>query len=281
MKTKAFLVAMVGILLAYAPVMAGNFYVGKIPAPGSGDRFLLQSNKVWIGNIPGPGGREGETLINERNSDSCKLLNKWGLVLDEWKNGNAEHNMTPAEILVFATQENDGNVAAMLVKMEMSQRLITVGQKWNNDFEYRLLEPMSYGANQADRCRWYGYAPNMVGESYQNSLDESRGLTFKETFMKSTDNQGNWTEFQELYVACAQFMNDNLGLNTSYETKPSSSGYYHDFSVTPENRDKYVAAVQLLFEVVGSPLADKDLFKKSGTPSIINYDAPEKFCQCQ
>lgn len=50
MKTKAFLVAMVGILLAYAPVMAGNFYVGKIPAPGSGDRFLLQSNKVWIGN---------------------------------------------------------------------------------------------------------------------------------------------------------------------------------------------------------------------------------------
>lgn len=218
---------------------------------------------------------------NERNGDLCGLLAKWGLVLDEWKDGNAEHNLAPAEIIVLATQENDGNVVTMLAKMEISQRLITVGQKWNNDFEYRLLEPMNYGSNQSDRCRWYGYVPNMVGESYQNSLEESRGLTFKEAFLKSTDNQGNWQEFQDTYAAYVQIMNHYLGLHKPYSPRPGSHGYYHDFPVTSENRDQLVEAVQRFLEEMSSPLADKELFSKSGTPSIINYDAPESFCQCQ
>lgn len=285
--TKALLVVLVSVsvFLAHAPVAwSGNFWPGKIPEPGSSEALILRSietGKVWIGNVPATGRREGDVVINERNGDPCGLLPKWGLVLEVWQNGNAEHNMTSAQILVDSAWENDGNVVTLLAKTQISQGLITIGQRWNNDFEYRLLESMAYGANQSDRYRWYGFVPNMVGESYQNALEESRGLTFEEAFIKSTDGQGNWREFQRTYEICAQFMNDNLGLNTTYSPCPSSSGYYHDFAVTPLNRDKYVAAVQLLFEIVGSPLADKELFKKTGSPSIINYDAPERFCQCQ
>ncbi len=264
---KAFLLVLIGGLLMSTSAMAGNFYDGKIPGF---EKFNNFSNSRFS---------QSETLANERSGDPCGLLAKWGLVLNEWKNGNAKHSLTPAEIIVLATEENDGNVVAMLAKMQVAKKLITDGQKWNEDFEYRLLESMGYGGNQADRYRWYGYAPNMVGESYQNALEESRGLTFKQAFLKSTDNQGDWNVFRQIYAICAQFVNKNLGLNTSYSPTPSSSGYYHDFSVTPENRDKYIATVQFLFETVESPLADKELFKKSGTSSIINYDTPEKFCQ--
>ncbi|MFZ2188647.1 MAG: hypothetical protein WAV73_03755 [Candidatus Moraniibacteriota bacterium] len=281
MRKMALLMVSIFVLAWASPAIAGNFWIGKIPEPGSGEAFFLQSmeaGKIWIGNIPASGSKEGAVVTNERNADPCGLLSKWGLVLDEWKDGG--HGLSPAKIFVLAAEENDGNLAVLLVKAEISQRLISIGQRWNKDFEYRLLKIMSYGANQSNQCKWYGCAPNAIGESYQNALEESRGLTFEEAFLKSTDNQGDWLEFQELYAACAQFMNKQLGLNTTYSSQPSSSGYYHDFAVTPLNRDKYIAAVQLLFELTGSPLADKDLFKKSGSPSIINYDAPT-FCQCQ
>lgn len=273
MKTKAFLFVVFGVFLVCTSAMAGNFWVGKIPEVKTASGFADFSETQLA--------QSSESINNERNGDPCQLLDKWGLILDKLKNGNGEHGLTPAEAIVLATEENDGNVVTMLAKAEVSQRLISVGQKWNNDFEYRLLESMSYGANQSDRCRWYGYVPNMVGESYQNALEESRGLTFEEAFAKSTDGQGNWQEFQNIYANLARFMDKHLGLNRVYSPRPSSSGYYHDFSVTSENLDKYIAVVQLLFEIAGSPLADKDLFKKTGTPSIINYDAPEKFCQCQ
>ncbi len=279
---KVFLVVLTGIFW-YASAMAGNFYIGKISRSNNSEVLFSQSidvDNVRIGKVNSKS-KDSKEVVNERSGDPCGLLAKWGLVLDEWKNDNAKHEMSPAEILVLATEENDGNVVTMLAKMQIAQRLITDGQKWNGDFEYRLLESMSYGGNQADRYRWYGYAPNMVGESYQNALEESRGLTFKQTFLKSTDNQGDWHAFKQVYAICAWFINQHLGLQTTYRTIPSSSGFYHDFSVTSENRDKYVQAVQLFFEAVGSPLADKELFKKSGTSSIINYDASEKFCQCQ
>lgn len=272
MKTKAFLATVICVLLVCTSAMAGNFQIGKIPESGSDSDLRAFSKTQSL--------QASEMVSNQRNGDPCGLLDRWGLVLEELKNGNGEHGLTPAEAIVLATEENDGNVVTLLAKTEISQRLISVGQKWNNDFEYRLLESMSYGANQDDRCRWYGYVPNMVGEAYQNALDESRGLTFEETFAKSTDNQGDWHEFRQIYAICARFMNQQLGLQTSYRPKPDSSGYYHDFAVTPLNREKYIAAVQLLLEITNSPLADKDLFKKAGTPSIINYDAPT-FCQCQ
>ncbi len=260
----------VAILSACNFAMAGNFYNGKISDSAGFEK---------LSNLSGSQFLQSETVTNERSGDPCGLLAKWGLVLDAWKNDSAKHSLTPAEIIVLATEENDGNVVAMLTKAQIAQRLITDGQKWNGDFEYRLLEPMSYGANQSDRYRWYGYGPNMVGESYQNALEESRGLTFKQAFLKSTDNQGDWHAFRQIYAICAWFISQHLGLQTTYSPRPSSSGYYHDFSVTSENRDNYVAVVQLLFEATASPLADKELFKKSGTSSIINYDAPEKFCQ--
>lgn len=270
MKTKAFLATVICVLLVCTSAMAGNFRIGKIPESGS-DSESRSFSKA----------QDSGTINNQRNGDPCGLLPKWGLILDEWKDGNAEHGLTPAEILVLAAEENDGNVVTLLAKVQISQLLITIGQKWNRDFEYSILESMGYGANQFDRYRWYGFAPNAIGESYQNALEESRSLTFEQAFAKSTDNQGNWLEFQEAYDVCAQFMNNNLGLNTSYEARPTSSGYYHDFAVTPLNREKYIAAVQLLLEIANSPLADRELFKKAGTPSIINYDAPEKFCSCQ
>ncbi|MFZ2774462.1 MAG: hypothetical protein WA064_02790 [Candidatus Moraniibacteriota bacterium] len=209
------------------------------------------------------------------------MLAKWGLTLDELRDGSAEHDRTPAEISVLAARENNRNVVSGLVEMEIAQKLITVGQRWNGDLEFRLLQPMSYGANQQDQCRWYGYAANSVGKSYQDVLDESRGLTFEQTFLKSTDNQGNWREFQRIYEKYAKIMNFYLRPQIWYSPRPDSFGYYHDFEVTPDNQGVFVEAVQKFFELMGSPLADKELFSKSGTPSIINYDAPEKFCQCQ
>ncbi|MCX6761664.1 MAG: hypothetical protein NTY33_02365 [Candidatus Moranbacteria bacterium] len=281
MKTKVFFVVLISILSMCASAVAGNFWIGKIPEPGSSEALFSQSaeaGKIWIGDIPGSGSKEGEMLANERNSDPCGFLAKWGLVLTVWQGGNAEHGMTSAEIIVFATEENDGNVVAMLTG---AQKLIIARQGWSSDFEYRLLESMGYGSGQSNRCKWYGNSPNYIGTSYQYALEKSRGLTFEEAFLKFTYGQGNWKEFQDIYAAYARFINEHLGLNTSYSPRPGSSGYYHDFSVTPENRDKYIAAVQLLLEKANSPLADKELFTKSGTPSIINYDAPEKFCQCQ
>lgn len=216
---------------------------------------------------------------NYRSGDPCGKLVLWQgeIVSPELWNGQAEHDFSPAQYLAFSAKENQFNLVSLLVILEYSQKLVSVGQSWDSDFEYRLLETMNYGSQMETRYRWYGFVPQCVGTSYQFMLEKKRGRTFQKAFLLHTGKQGNWQEFRNRYVIYGWFMNYYLG--TSYKLKPNSDGYYLDFSVTAENQEKVSIAMQKVLEVFSSPLQNEGLFQEKATPSLIRYNETERFCQ--
>lgn len=217
---------------------------------------------------------------NLRSADPCGRLVEWQseIVSPELWDGQAEHSYSPAQLLVLAAKENQFNLVSELVILQLSQRLISGPSEigWNQDFEYRLLEAMNYGSLQTDRLRWYGFAAQCVGMTYQFSLERSRGLTFPEAFRKYTAGQEQWTRFKRIYAAYAQVMNQLLG--TNFLLGSYSEGYFSDFLVTADNQETYFWAVQHFLDYWGSPLADPLLFQKEGLPSIVDYNRLN-FCE--
>lgn len=217
---------------------------------------------------------------NLRSADPCGRLVEWQaeIVSPELWNGQAEHSYSPAQLLVLAAKENQFNLVSELVILQLSQRLISGPNEigWNQDFEYRLLEAMNYGDLQADRSRWYGFAAQCVGMTYQFSLERSRGLTFPEAFKKYTAGQEQWTRFKRIYAAYAEVMNWLLGTNFLLGSYPE--GYFSDFLVTTDNQEVYFWAVQYFLNYWRSPLANPLLFQEEGLPSIIGYDQLD-FCE--
>lgn len=170
------------------------------------------------------------------------------------QNGNASHNLSPAELIYYAAKENDSNPVLLLAKLQDEQSLLTKGKE--GDFEWRLARACGYGmADSGDNPKYYGFFPQVVATTYQFNLYRQRGKNFQEAYQSFTTGAGKYSNFVNvLYPPYALAMKQISG--RSYAQKPAGEGYFKDF------RDISLEHVQRFLEQYSGALKERDLFKQ-------------------
>jgi hypothetical protein len=180
---------------------------------------------------------------------------------DELKDGDASHNLSPAELIYYSAKENDINPVLLLAKLQDEQSLLTQGKN-HGDFEHRLERATGYGIRDTSPSDdWLGFYPQLVGSTYQWHLYRESSLNFKDAYEKYTTGEGKYTGFTQedgLYADVAKNMNAVAG--TTYEVQPESTGYYNDFrkNITITHIQKFLE----LADYSGGALNNEKLFRE-------------------
>ncbi len=199
------------------------------------------------------------------NADPCNVWIRFknsnaDVDTPELKNGNASHNLSPAELIYYCAKENTMNPVLLIGKLQDEQSLIEQGV--NSNFEARLLRATGYGAlDGGDLSKWYGFYPQNVGATYQYSLSKNAGLSFEAAYEKYTTGAGKYLNFiQNIYPKYAAKMNNVA--NKNYSISPTSQGYYEDF------RDVTIQQIQALLNSYNGELKNSTLFSGNAAGDI-------------
>jgi len=196
----------------------------------------------------------GGSTTGQYNADPCEVHIRFGAMAESvLMNGNASHNLTPAELIYYSARENNINPVLLLVKLQDEQSLLTKGEGAISDYAWALLRATGYGATDGgDITKWYGFYPQLVSCTYQFNKWRNAGWTFRTSYETYTTGAGKYDNFVNvLYPVYAQKMNQVAGKN--YATKPSNSGYYNDF------KDVTIQHIQSFLEAYSGSLKN-DLF---------------------
>lgn len=214
-----------------------------------------------------------------RSADPCNAWARPGwmdgpekVVTPELRDGNASHNLSPAEIIFYSVSENTIgeykiNPVLVLTYLE-SADLLSQGKDYG-DFEFRLLTSVGYGG--AGIKKYHGFYPQLVASTFQWYAYQKRGLDFEEA--QTQYSFVATRPFKEAYAEYAAIMNQIVG--TNFSLNPDSQGYYQDFSgfVSAEN-------IQSFLEAVDSSLKEKNLFRQFPVlKTRINYACMEEYCE--
>ncbi len=214
------------------------------------------------------GSSDVDTGVCWRSADpENKYLNYQGdspvrINTPELRDGNASHNLSPAEIISYSATENAINPLLLLTKLQQEQSLLTQGKDYSNeagDFESRLLKATGVGVNDGGAIsKWFGFYPQTVAASYEWHMSRSGNQTLAEAMKEYTSNPDAYQQLVDLYANYAEKINGIAG--TTYATHPPTSGYYNDFTdITAEHIQSFLE----LDEFSGGALSQKDLFREA------------------
>lgn len=221
-----------------------------------------------------------------RSADPCNAWARPGwqegsgqVVTPELRDGNASHNLWPAEIIYYSVMENSDaitpdsmdsqkvviNPVLILTYLE-NQNLLSQGKDYD-DFEWRLLKAVGYGG---DLKTYNGFYPQLVASTYQWRLFQKRKLSFEKAQEKYPFLLAQL--FQDAYADYARVMNEIAG--TSFDLYPTDQGYYQDFFEFVG-----IEEIQQFLEEMDSPLKE-DLFNQSPVlNTVIDYSDMTGYCE--
>lgn len=242
--------------------------------------FLLLLLTIFLASCGGEAvNGDVDKYFGRRSADPCNAWARPGWIegpervnTEELRNGNASHNLSPAEIVYYSVAENTIGVykinpVLILTYLENAD-LLSQGKEYG-DFESRLLKAVSYGG--ADVKKYNGFYPQLVASTFQWYAYQKRGVSFAD--VQKLYPFISTRPFAEAYAEYARIMNGIAG--TTFSESPDSRGYYQDFSGMASKEN-----IQEFFEKVNSPLKEEDLFRQWPMPSmLVNYVCTKDFCE--
>lgn len=210
-----------------------------------------------------------------RSADPYEKWRDWQegparVITPELRDGNASHDLSPAEIIYYSAKENDINPVLLLAKLQDEQSLLMQGKEFSSaagDFEQRLEKATGLGVyDSGPTLKWYGFYPQLVGSSYQWSVYKNQGLSFKQAYEIYTTGAGKYEGFTRaggIYAGVAEKMNAVAG--TAYDPRPDSDGYYGDF------RDITFDDIQRLLDKYNGELSNENLFGETPISESVDY----------
>lgn len=218
----------------------------------------------------------GDDAINSvikiiRSADWMHKSVEWStgkdaLVTEELKNGNPEHNLSPAELIYFCAKENNINPVLLLALIE-NQDLLTKNDSYG-DFELRLSDACNYDIGSG---KYRGFFVQLVASSFQFWLDRSNGLSFRQSYENYFDGRYSLEEFMVIYARIVGEINQMFGKNYATNPDPNSG------EIFTENRDLTIEQILIYLESCpNSALKRKQLFQEAPLTNSIPYDNKSK-----
>ncbi len=215
----------------------------------------------------------GIWLYAQYNADPNERWRDFGNMNEDiLENGNASHNLSPAELFYYCAKENGINPVLLLSKVQDEQSLLEQG----SNLEARLLKATGYGySDGGTNPYWQGFYPQLVSCTFQfRKYHDTYNKTFRQAYETYTTGVGKYDNFvNNLYPVYAAKMNSIAG--TNYSTHPSSDGYYFDFqNVTVDN-------IQAFLEQCNGELKNQNLFGSAASTnlSLDNYNSSTRYSE--
>lgn len=215
-----------------------------------------------------------------RSADPCNAWKRPGwrdgpgaIITPELQDGNASHNLSPAEIIYYSVQENSSpdlgfviNPVLVLTYLENAE-LLRQGM-FCGDFEYKLLKAVGY---DKDRIKYNGFYPQVVSSTYQWRLYQERRMSFSAAQKLYPFLSIN--SFRAAYAKNARLMNQIAG--TNFRVYPVSQGYYRDFFDFVG-----IGQIQEFLQRKKSPLQNWNLFRQRPVQgSEVDYSNTKAYCE--
>jgi hypothetical protein len=250
--------------------------------------FVVLAGLLFCISCDGSG---GDINLKLRTADPCDAWARPGwqegpgrVVTPELRNGNASHDLWPAELIYYSVIENSDvitpnsteeqgvviNPVLILVYLE-NQKLLSQGKMYG-DFELRLLRAVGYAEYTT---KYNGFYPQLVASTYQWRLFQERKQSFEEAqerYPFLSEDQSEDQSFQDAYADYAEVMNEIAG--TNFELYPADQGYYQDFFGFVG-----IEEVQRFLERLNSLLRE-DLFNQPPVfNTVIDYSNMTGYCE--
>jgi len=197
------------------------------------------------------------TVHSQFNADPLEKWKVWGEMGEsKLEDGNASHNLSPAEIIYLLAKRNNVNPVLIIAKLQDEQSLIDYPYTIE-EMDYALNKATGYGCNGTNsNCSGYlGFYPQVAGCAFQFKRYKEHGKNFKQSYETYTMAHGAYYNFtHRIYPVYAKKMNEICG--TDYATKPRSANYFSDF-VEGMSLEK----IQELLECFDGRLKDTNLFR--------------------
>ena len=171
----------------------------------------------------------------------------------ELRDGNL-YNLTPAQLIYYASLENKLNPLLVLVKLQAEMGLIKTPFQ-QPELSRRLNRAMGFDYNETNPSvsDYPGFYPQLVAATFQFAKMKTTGLNFHDAFYKYTPHEAMYNQFvNELYPVYVAKMNAIAG--KSYAAQPTSSSYFDDF------RDITAAHIQQFLNAYPTNLKNAALF---------------------
>jgi hypothetical protein len=187
---------------------------------------------------------------------------KDALVTEELRNGNPEHNLSPAELIYFCARENKINPVLLLALIE-NQDLLSQGEGYG-DFELRLSDACNYDTGSG---KYGGFFVQLVASSFQFWLDQSKGQSFRESYERNFAKRFTLDEFMVIYARIVGEINQQFGMNYNTSPDPNTTDVFDDC------QDLSIDQIQsYLDSCPATALKRKHLFKEVPLTNSIPYN---------
>lgn len=172
------------------------------------------------------------------------------------RDGNV-YKLTPAEIIYYASVENNVSPVLLLVKMQHEQKLLSNTFNPAN-LQHILDRATGFGVLDRDpnHTKWAGFYPQLVAASYQfGDLWKKTYKSSAEAIVKYSTDPTAGSTVAKVYADYANKMNRIIGGN--YSTTPTGWGHVDDFKGVKSEQ------IQIFLEQFAGPLKNKGLFSAS------------------
>lgn len=201
-----------------------------------------------------------------RSADPLNKSIEWSsgkdeLVMEQLKNGNPAHNLSPAELIFYCARENNCNPVLLLALLENQDLL---GQEDGfGDFELRLYHACNYEVNSG---KYNGFFPQLVASTFQFWLDRENGMSFAESYQANFAGRYTLAEYMAIYAGIVDQINQQTGSDFPTNPDPTTSDildHFHDLNI--EQIQSYLESCP------DTALKREGLFRESPRTNSVQY----------